>query len=84
VPTDELPPGTPLTCQVTLVLLVLLTATVSASVPTPACTLALAGETVTATDDVTVSVADPDRIGSCADTAVIVTVAGAGTVAGAV
>ena len=84
MPTVALPPLTPFTCQVTAVLLVLLTVAVNAwGVAT--CTLAVGGATVTVIGGgVTVTVADPDLVGSATDTAVTVTVAGDGTFAGAV
>src|SRR5271163_5007567 len=46
VPTVELPPVTPLTCQVTAVLVVLVTEAVNCWVP-PSCTFAVAGDTAT-------------------------------------
>jgi hypothetical protein len=84
VPTAALPPVRPLTCQVTAVLVVLLTATVIACVPIPAWTFALAGDTDTVMGAVIVTVAEADRVGSEAETAVTVTLAGDGTLAGAV
>jgi hypothetical protein len=53
-------------------------------VPDPAVTLVIDGEMLIATALVTVTAADPDRVGSAAETAVTVTVAGDGTLAGAV
>src|SRR5580704_13631742 len=46
VPTDELPPATPLTCQLTVVFALLRTVAVNCCVD-PSCTLAVAGETET-------------------------------------
>src|SRR2546423_886466 len=85
VPTVELPPVTPLTCQVTAVLLVFCTVAVNCCVP-PAPTVADTGEIVTLTTAVGVMVtcAEADFVGSACDTAVTATVAGFGTTAGAV
>src|SRR6266513_2927619 len=85
VPTVALPPVTPLTCQVTAVLLVFSTVAVNCCVP-PAPTVADTGEIVTRTTaaGVMVTCAEPDFVGSAWDTAATVTVAGFGTTAGAV
>ena len=87
MPTVLFPPATPLTCQVTAVFVVLLTVAVKDCV-LPVWTLAVAGPTDTATGGgavaVMVTCAEPERVGSATDTAVIVTVADEGTVAGAV
>src|SRR6266480_2777062 len=85
VPTVALPPVTPLTCQVTAVLLVFCTVAVNCCVP-PAPTVAATGEIVTLTTAVGVMVtcAEADFVGSAWDTAVTVTMAGFGTTAGAV
>jgi len=77
----------PLTRQVTALLVVLVTVAVKVCVP-PVWALAAAGatDTVTGVGAVAVMVtwADPERVGSASDTAVTVTIAGDGTVAGAV
>src|SRR5437762_8079343 len=85
VPTVALPPVTPLTCQVTAVLLVFCTVAVNCCVP-PAPTVADTGEIVTRTTaaGVMVTCAEADFVGSACDTAVTATVAGFGTTAGAV
>jgi len=83
MPMAVLPPATPLTCQVTAVLLDPVTAAAKACI-IPVCTLALAGVTATATGDVIVTCADEDLVASAADTAVTMTAAGDGTTAGAV
>src|SRR5438045_123632 len=85
VPPVALPPLTPLTCQVTAVLLVFCTVAVNCCVP-PAPTVADTGEIVTRTTaaGVMVTCAEPDFVGSAWDTAVTVIVAGFGTTAGAV
>src|SRR5204863_109664 len=85
VPTVALPPVTPLTCQVTAVLLVFCTVAVNCCVP-PTPTDADTGEIVTRTTaaGVMVTCAEPDFVGSAWDTAATVTVAGFGTTAGAV
>src|SRR5882757_4772451 len=85
VPTVGLPPVTPLTCQVTAVLLVFCTVAANCCVP-PAPTVADTGEIVTLTTagGVTVTWAEADFVASAWDTAVTVTVAGFGTTAGAV
>src|SRR5436190_1971488 len=71
VPTVALPPVTPLTCQVTAVLLVFCTVAVNCCVP-PAPTVADTGEIVTRTTAVGVMVtcAEADFVGSAWDTAV--------------
>src|SRR5204863_759 len=73
VPTVALPPVTPLTCQVTAVLLVFCTVAVNCCVP-PAPTVADTGEIVTRTTAVGVMVtcAEADFVGSAWDTAVTV------------
>src|SRR5437763_8992154 len=83
IPTVALPPLTPLTCQVTAVLLVFCTVAVNCCVP-PAPTVADTGEIVTRTTAVGVMVtcAEADVVGSASDTAPTVTVAGFGTTAG--
>jgi len=87
MPTLVFPPATPLTCQVTAVFVVLLAVAVKDCV-LPVWTLAVAGPTDAATGGgavaVMVTCAEPERVGSATDTAVIVTVADEGTVAGAV
>src|SRR6266853_794790 len=85
VPTVGLPPVTPLTCQVTAVLLVFCTVAANCCV-LPAPTVADTGEIVTLTTagGVTVTWAEADFVASAWDTAVTVTVAGFGTTAGAV
>ena len=85
VPTVALPPVTPLTCQVTEVSVALATVAVNCCVPEPACRVTVAGETVTETGcagAVIVRSAEPDTVLSATDTAVIITVAGDGTVPG--
>ena len=87
VPTVELPPAMPLTCQLTAVLEVLDTVAVNCCVPPPACTEAPVGETETligAAAVVIVTMAEPLLVESAAETALTVTLAGAGTVAGPV
>src|SRR5438552_3790189 len=76
VPTVALPPVTPLTCQVTAVLLVFCTVAANCCVP-PAPTVADTGEIVTLTTAVGVMVtcAEADFVGSAWDTAATVTVA---------
>src|SRR5438876_293208 len=85
VPTVALPPVTPLTCQVTAVLLVFCTAAANCCVP-PAPTVADTGEIVTLTTAVGVMVtcAEADFVGSAWDIAVALTMSGFGTTAGAV
>jgi hypothetical protein len=83
VPVVELPPAVPLTCHVTAVLDVFATAVVNVCV-VPVCTLAVAGEIVMVIGETIVTGADPDTEESDEYTAVTVTVAGDGTVAGAV
>ena len=82
MPTVELPPATPLTCQVTAVFVVFSTEAVNALLA-PVASVALLGLTLTLMF-ATVTVADADRVGSATETAVTVTVAGVGMVAGAV
>jgi hypothetical protein len=84
VPTVELPPVTPLTCQVTAVFDELATVAVKAWEPLPAVTAAVPGVTETEIAGTRVTCAEPDLLVSAADTAVTVTVAGEGTMAGAV
>ena len=86
VPTVVFPPVIPLTCQVTCVLVVLMTVAVNARV-LPVWTLAVGGVTDTLTGRggaVMLTCAEPERVGSATDTAVTATVDGEGTVAGAV
>lgn len=85
VPTVLLPAVTPFTCHVTAVLLVFFRVAVNCCV-VPAVTLAVVGatETLITTELVTVTKAEADFVGSACETAVTVTVAGLGTVAGAV
>jgi hypothetical protein len=82
VPTVALPPVTLFTCQVTLVLLVLLTVAVNCCVPLVA-TEAVAGETATETGLI-VTVAEADLVESATDVAFTVTVVVFATVVGAV
>jgi hypothetical protein len=84
VPTVALPPATPLTFQVTAVLLVLLTVAVKACVPVPGSTVAEPGSTLTATGAVIVTPMNPEAAGSAAETAVTVTTGFVGTFVGAV
>ena len=87
MPTVLFPPMIPLTCQVTAVLVVLLTVAVKDWV-LPVWTLAVPGVTETLIGGgaaaVMVTCAEPERVGSATDTAFTVTVAGDGTAAGAV
>jgi hypothetical protein len=85
VPVVVFPPVTPFTCQVTLMLLVFCTVAVNCWVP-PALTVGKAGEIVTLTGSgaVIVTGAETDLVESACETAVAVTVAGFGTVPGAV
>src|SRR3981081_2319380 len=85
VPTVELPPVTPFTCQVTAVLEVPVTVAVNCwvfAIGTEAD--AGATETLTWVGAVTVTVADADLVVSACDTAVTVTAAGLGPAEGAV
>jgi hypothetical protein len=82
MPNVELPPAIALTCHVTPVFVVLETEATNDCVA-PVATLALPGNTATATCAI-VTCAVPERVGSAADTAVTVTVAGDGIFAGAV
>src|ERR1700719_849290 len=87
-PKVRLPPVVPFTCQVTPVFVVPVTVAVNCSVAKfPR--LATVGDTATVMFDgpavvVIVNVADPDLVVSFCEMAVMVTCAGAGTVAGAV
>ena len=83
VPAAVFPPVTPFTCQVTAVLLVFCTVAVNCRV-SPVLTVAEVGEIVTLTGPVIVTCAEPDLVVSACETAVTVTVAGFGTVPGAV
>jgi hypothetical protein len=83
VPTVELPPVTPFTCQVTDPFTPFVTVALNCWLPEPAVTLAMDGEIETATGAVIVTDAGADRVGSATDTALTVTVAGDGTLAGA-
>jgi hypothetical protein len=83
VPTVELPPVTPLTCQVTAVFDELATVAVKACEPV-AVTVAVPGMTETEIAGTRVTCAEPDLLVSAAATAVTLTVAGEGTIAGAV
>jgi hypothetical protein len=85
VPTVAFPPATPFTDHVTAVFAVFVTVAVNCCVA-PTATLGAAGATVTpiAGGAATVTVAVPDFVLSACETAVTVTVAGAGTDAGAV
>jgi hypothetical protein len=77
VPTVELPPATPLTCQVTVVSVALLTVAWNACVPVPATTAAVAGVTATDTGGAvgtSETEALADALESAADTAVMVIV----------
>jgi hypothetical protein len=85
-PVAWLPPATPFTSQVTDELGMPFTAAVNCWVPKLA-TFAALGDTLTvpaAVAAVTVTLADPDFVASACEIAVTVTVAGFGTVAGAV
>ncbi len=87
VPVVAFPPVTPFTCQVTAVLVVFCTVAVKACAA-PAVTLAVPGaiEILTGGGDegaVMVTVAEADLVASACEMAVTVTVAGLGTVAGA-
>jgi hypothetical protein len=84
VPTVELPPAIPLTSQVKAVFEVLVTVAAKLCVPVPASTVAVLGETTTATGAVMVTPANPETVESAADTAVTVTVGDVGMFAGAV
>ena len=85
VPMVEFPPTTPFTCHVTAVLLVPPTEAVNCCVPEVG-TLALTGDTATVTTvaAVTVTAAEADFVVSACEMAFTVTVAGLGTVVGAV
>jgi len=85
-PAAWLPPATPFTSQVTDELAAPFNVAVNCWVPKLA-TLAALGDTLTvpaAVAAVTVTLADPDFVASACEVAVTVTVAGFGTVAGAV
>jgi hypothetical protein len=86
VPTVASPPALPLTDHVTEVVAVFVTVAVNVCVPPDAGTLAVVGVTVTLIGGawVIVTWADPERVGSSADVALTVTVAGVGTARGAV
>lgn len=83
IPTMALPPATPLTLQFTIVLEEPATVAVNAWVMAT-CTLAVAGVTDTVTGAAIVTCADADFVLSAAEVALTVTVAGDGTVVGAV
>ena len=85
VPTVAFPPATPFTCQFTAVFEVFATVAANCCVA-PTATEAVAGLTVTVTGGgaVTVTAAVPVLLLSAFETAATVTVAGAGTDAGAV
>ena len=78
-----LPPVTPSTCQVTAVLLVFWTVAVNCCWP-PTLTDGKSGDMVTVIAGRIVTVVEADLVESAWDTAVTVTVAGVGTLAGAV
>ena len=83
IPTVAFPPAVPLTLQFTPIFDEPVTAAVNICV-IPAWTVAVAGVTDTATTGAIVTVADADFVVSAAEVALMVTVAGVGTVAGAV
>jgi hypothetical protein len=83
VPTVALPPAMPFTVHVTAVLAVPVTVATNCWVPLVT-SVALAGETLTATGGATVTAAVPDFVESATLVALTVTVAGVGTAAGAV
>jgi hypothetical protein len=83
IPTVALPPAIPLTLQFTAMLEEPVTAAANVCV-IPICTLAIAGVTVTVTGTTTVTCADADFVLSAVDVALTVTVAGDGTLPGAV
>jgi hypothetical protein len=83
IPTVALPPAVPLTLQFTAVLEAPVTVAVNVWV-IPTVTFMVAGETDTVTGAATVTVAEADFVVSATDVALIVTVAGDGTVDGAV
>jgi hypothetical protein len=74
VPTVALPPGMPLTCQVTALLVLLLTVAVKLCVPVATSTFAELGAMATLSGDVIVTPAKPDSVEFALDTAVTVTV----------
>ena len=74
----------PLTAQVRLVLVSLVTVAMNGCVPIPACTFAPAGDSDTEPTVVIVTLALPDLVGSATDTALTFTDAGEGSFAGAV
>jgi hypothetical protein len=82
IPTVELPPVIPFTCQVTAVFVALLTVAVNCCV-FPVCTLAVSGATLTLTAAVTVIPALDVLVVSAIEVAFSVTVAGVGMLAGA-
>lgn len=82
VPSVELPPVVPFTCQVTAVLLIPVTMEVNCCVA-PASTFTELGEMPIEVFAVMVTEAEADTEVSACETAVTVTVAGLGTVAGA-
>jgi hypothetical protein len=85
VPTVELPPTTPFTCQVTAVFAAFDTVAVNCRLPPPAWTAATAGITEMVTGCVavvSVTAAEPVCVESAEDTAETVTVAGDGNAAG--
>lgn len=82
VPTVELPPVTPFTCQVTAVFVALLTVAVNCCV-FPVCTLAVGGAMLTLTAAVTVIPALDVLVVSAIEVAFRVTVEGVGILAGA-
>lgn len=83
VPTVTFPPATPLTCQITAVLVDPVTAALNC-VFAPSPRVIEAGVMVTEIPEATVTEADDDLLASACDTAVTVTIAGLGTAAGAV
>jgi hypothetical protein len=83
VPKLVLPPVTPLTCQVTFVLELLLTVAENACVAFTT-TLLVVGDTETLIAAVMVTCAEAKRVVSATETALMVTIAGVGTAAGAV
>lgn len=85
MPVVEAPPVTPFTCQITAVLLVLLTVAAKAwACPTVTETLTGVMTTLTGLAKTMVTVAEAEILESALETAVTVTVAGDGTVFGAV
>jgi hypothetical protein len=84
VPTVLLPPATPLTFHVTVVLPVLPTVAVKTCVPVPGSNNTAEGSTLTATGGVIVTPMKPLAAGLAAETAVTVTTGLVGTFVGGV